>query len=278
LSSPRPPPSIPIEGGTLLWVGDEVRLKIFYAAASDRGRVRKNNEDAFLADPALGIFAVADGMGGHAAGEIASRLALTTLQESLARAIQSQEAEFSPNQTAVISLPSALLVNGIRTANQAVFHSSQEKEEYRGMGTTVVAVYFVDSSPVMAHVGDSRLYRIRTKKIDQLTEDHSVIWEQYREGIIPKEALSSSPLKNIITRALGMQPSVDVDVRELELEKGDLLLLCSDGLSDLVQDEELLKTVKNAAGDLNQACRDLIDLANRHGGKDNITVLLIQIE
>ena len=259
-------------------MGDEVRLKIFYAAASDRGRVRKNNEDAFLADPALGIFAVADGMGGHAAGEIASRLALTTLQESLARAIQSQEVEFSPNQTAVISLPSALLVNGIRTANQAVFHSSQEKEEYRGMGTTVVAVYFVDSSPVMAHVGDSRLYRIRTKKIDQLTEDHSVIWEQYREGIIPKEALSSSPLKNIITRALGMQPSVDVDVRELELEKGDLLLLCSDGLSDLVQDEELLKTVKNAAGDLNQACRDLIDLANRRGGKDNITVLLIQIE
>jgi protein phosphatase len=259
-------------------VVDEVRLKIFYAAASDRGRVRKNNEDAFLADPALGIFAVADGMGGHAAGEIASRLALNTLQESLARAIQSQEAEFSPNRTAVISLPSALLVNGIRTANQAVFHSSQEKEEYRGMGTTVVAVYLVDSSPVMANVGDSRLYRIRKKQIDQLTEDHSVIWEQYREGIIPKEALSSSPLKNIVTRALGMQPSVDVDVRELDLEKGDLLLLCSDGLSDLLQDEELLQTVRDAAGDLNQACRNLIDLANRRGGKDNITVLLIQIE
>jgi serine/threonine protein phosphatase PrpC len=259
-------------------VGDEVRLKIFYAAASDRGRVRKNNEDAFLADPALGIFAVADGMGGHAAGEIASRLALKTLQESLAEASRSQEAELSPNQTAVISLSSALLVNGIRTANQAVFHSSQEKEEYRGMGTTVVAVYFVDSPPVVAHVGDSRLYRIRMKKIDQLTEDHSVIWEQYREGILPKEALSSSPLKNIITRAVGMQPSVDVDVRELEIEKGDLLLLCSDGLSDLVQDEELLRTVRDAPGDLNQACRDLVDLANRRGGKDNITVLLIQIE
>jgi protein phosphatase len=259
-------------------VGNEVRLKIFYAAASDRGRVRKDNEDAFLADPALGIFAVADGMGGHAAGEIASRLALKTLQEFLAQASRSQEAEPSPNQTAVISLPSAFLVNGIRTANQAVFHSSQEKEEYRGMGTTLVAVYFVDSSPVMAHVGDSRLYRIRTKKIDQLTEDHSVIWEQYREGILPKEALSSSPLKNIITRAVGMQPSVDVDVRELEVEKGDLLLLCSDGLSDLVQDEELLKTVRGASGDLNQACRDLIDLANHRGGKDNITVLLIQIE
>jgi protein phosphatase len=259
-------------------MADEVRLKIFYAAASDRGRVRKNNEDAFLADPALGIYAVADGMGGPAAGEIASRLALNTLRESLAKASQNQRAEFSPNQTAVISLPSALLVGGIRLANQAVFESSQEKEEYRGMGTTLVAVYFVDSSPVAAHVGDSRLYRIRAKKIDQLTEDHSVIWEQYREGIIPKEVLSSSPLKNIITRALGMQPSLDVDVRELEVEKGDLLLLCSDGLSDLVQDEELLRTVKDAPGDLNQACRDLIDLANHRGGRDNITVLLIQIE
>lgn len=255
-----------------------MRLKIFYAAASDRGRVRKDNEDAFLADPVLGIFAVADGMGGHAAGEIASRLALKTLQESLAEASRSQETELSPNQTAVLSLPSTLLVNGIRTANQAVFHSSKEKDEYRGMGTTLVAVYFVDSSPVVAHVGDSRLYRIRKKEIHQLTEDHSAIWEQYREGILPKEALSNSPLKNFITRAVGMQPSVDVDVRELEIEKGDLLLLCSDGLSDLVQDEELLKTVRGAPGDLHQACRDLIDLANRRGGKDNITVLLIQIE
>jgi protein phosphatase len=259
-------------------MGDEVPLKIRYAAASDCGRVRKNNEDNFLADPALGIFAVADGMGGHAAGEIASRLALNTLRECLAKAGQSRKTEFSPNQTAVISLPSGLLVHGIRLANQAVFESSQAKEEYRGMGTTVVAVYFADSSPVAAHVGDSRLYRIRAKKIEQLTEDHSVIWEQYREGIIPKEALSSSPLKNIITRALGVQLSVDVDVRELEVEKGDLLLLCSDGLSDLVQDEELLKAVRDAGADLDQACRDLIDLANRRGGKDNITVLLIQIE
>ena len=253
-------------------------MKIFYAAASDRGRVRKNNEDAFLADPAMQIFAVADGMGGHAAGEVASRIALNTLRESLANASQSRKTESSPNQTAVISLPSSLLVQGIRLANQAVFESSRTKEEYRGMGTTVVAVYFADSSPAAAHVGDSRLYRIRTKKIEQLTEDHSVIWEQYREGIIPKETISSSPLKNIITRALGMHSSVDVDVRQLEVEKEDLLLLCSDGLSDLVQDEELLKTVGEAGGDLDQACRNLIDLANRRGGKDNITVLLIQIE
>jgi protein phosphatase len=253
-------------------------LKIRYAAASDRGLVRKNNEDAFLADPGLGFFAVADGMGGHAAGEIASRLALDTLRKSISESKQNRDTESSPNQTALLSPPSTLLVNGIRLANQAVFQSSQEKEEYRGMGTTVVALFFSDSSSVVAHVGDSRLYRIRGGRIDQVTEDHSLVWEQYREGYLSKEALSSSPLKNIVTRALGMNPTVDVDVQEIDLQKGDLLVLCSDGLSDLVQDGELMSAIRNASGDLDRACRDLTQLANQRGGKDNITTLIIQIE
>jgi len=255
-----------------------VPLKIRYAAASDPGRVRKNNEDAFLADPAVGIFAVADGMGGHAAGEIASRLALNTLQGVLTRDRAGQKSAFSPDQTAVLSTLSSLLVNGIRSANQTVFRSSQEKEEYRGMGTTVVAVYFGDSSAAVAHVGDSRLYRVRDRKIEQITADHSVVWEQYREGLLSKEALSSSPLKNIVTRALGMQQTVDGDVQELEVEKGDQLLLCTDGLSDLVGDEELLGILGEASGDLDRACSRLVHLANQRGGKDNITVLVIQIE
>jgi protein phosphatase len=253
-------------------------VKIRYAAASDPGRVRKNNEDAFLADPAVGIFAVADGMGGHAAGEIASRLALNTLQEILARGRQTREADSSSTQTAVLSLSSSLLVDGIRAANLAVFQSSLEKDEYRGMGTTVVAVYFGDSAPAAAHVGDSRLYRIRGRKIEQVTEDHSLVWEQYREGLLSKDSLSSSPLKNIVTRALGMNATVDVDVQEPEVRGGDLLLLCSDGLSDLVEDEELLGTVEEASGDLDQACSWLVQLANQRGGKDNITVLLVKID
>ncbi len=253
-------------------------MKTRYAAASDRGRVRKNNEDAFWADPGLGFFAVADGMGGHAAGEVASRLALETLRQSIAESKQKRQTEGSPDQTALLSPPSTLLVNGIRLANQAVFQSSQEKEEYRGMGTTIVALYFFDSSSVVAHVGDSRLYRIRGGKIAQLTEDHSLVWEQYRQGLISKEALSGSSLKNIVTRALGMNPTVDVDVQETDLKRGDLLILCSDGLSDLVRDEELMETVLGASGDLHRACRELTQLANQRGGKDNITVLLIQIE
>jgi protein phosphatase len=260
------------------WTGAEVLLKTRYAALSDPGRVRKNNEDAFWADPDLGFFAVADGMGGHAAGEVASRLAVDTLRKAVAESRQTRKTDFSPNQTALLSPPSTLLVNGIRLANQAVFQSSQEKEEHRGMGTTVVALYFFDSSSVVAHVGDSRLYRIRGGKIHQLTEDHSLVWEQYRQGLLSKEALSASSLKNIVTRALGMNPTVDVDVQEIDLQRGDLLILCSDGLSDLVRDEELMETVLGASGDLHRACRELTQLANQRGGKDNITVLLIQIE
>jgi protein phosphatase len=242
------------------------------------GRVRKNNEDAFIANPALGIFAVADGMGGHASGEVASRMAVDSLQESIARAGQAKEAPLSEDRTAVLSSPANVLVNGIRLANQRIHKSSLEKREYKGMGTTLVAVYFSDSSSIVAHVGDSRIYQIRGQAIEQLTEDHSLVWEQYKQGLIAKEALSSSPFKNVVTRALGLQPTVDVEVKELGTQPRDCLILCSDGLSDMVPDEEMLKAVNEASGDLTGGCRELIRLANQRGGKDNITVLLIQVD
>ncbi|MCJ7495746.1 MAG: Stp1/IreP family PP2C-type Ser/Thr phosphatase [Deltaproteobacteria bacterium] len=252
-------------------------MKVRFAVASDMGRVRKNNEDAFLADPVLGIFAVADGMGGHASGEVASRLAIESLQESIARVGKEKEATLSEDSTAVLSSPANLMVNGIRLANQRIYKASQENREYKGMGTTLVAVYFSASSPIVAHVGDSRLYHLRGQAIQQVTEDHSWVWEQYKQGLIAKEALSASPHKNIVTRALGIQPTVDVDIQELEVQQGDFLLLCSDGLSDLVRDEEMLEGVSQNSGDLNGNCNNLIHLANFRGGKDNITVLLIQI-
>jgi protein phosphatase len=146
------------------------------------------------------------------------------------------------------------------------------------MGTTLVAVYFSPSSTVVAHVGDSRLYLLRGQTIEQVTEDHSLVWEHYKQGLIAKEALSSSPQKNIVTRALGIQSTVDVEVQELEVQQGDSLILCSDGLSDLVEDEEILRRVNGTAKDLTRACGDLIHQANLRGGKDNITALLIQVE
>ena len=252
-------------------------MKIHYAAASDTGRVRKNNEDAFIANPALGIFAVADGMGGHASGEVASRMAVESLLDSLARASRERDAPIVEDRTAVLSSPANILVNAFRLANQRVYKSSLEEEEYKGMGTTLVAVYFSESSSIVAHVGDSRLYQIRGQAIEQVTADHSLVWEQYKQGLIAKAALSSSPYKNIVTRALGLQPTVDVEVQELVTLPGDSLILCSDGLSDLVLDEEMLKVCHEASGDLNRACSELTRLASQRGGKDNITVLLIQI-
>ena len=254
-------------------------MKLRFATASDPGRVRQNNEDAFVADPDLGIFLVADGMGGHASGEVASRMAADLLRQFIAQANEEYKAAPSEESTAVLSTPANLLVKAIRLANQKIYHASQEQSAYRGMGTTLVTVYFPSlSTPVIANVGDSRLYRLRGQKIEQVTEDHSLVWEQYRQGLIVKEALAQSPQKNIVTRALGIRPTVDVDVRELEMEPGDFLLLCSDGLSDLVQDEELFAVVKAVSGDLQQACDDLIRLANQRGGKDNITLLLIHID
>ena len=254
-------------------------MKLRFATASDPGLVRQNNEDAFVADPNLGIFAVADGMGGHASGEVASRMAADLLREFIAQANKEYKAAPSEESTAVLSTPANLLVKAIRLANQKIYQTSQKQNDYRGMGTTLVAIYFPPSSiPVIANVGDSRLYLLRGRTIEQVTEDHSLVWEQYRQGQILKEALAQSPHKNIVTRALGIRPTVDVDVRELETEPGDFFLLCSDGLSDLVPDEELFAVVKKASGNLQKACDHLIRLANQRGGKDNITLLLIRIE
>ena len=253
-------------------------MKVKFAVASDMGQVRQNNEDSFLADPVLGIFAVADGMGGHASGEVASRLAIESLQESIARARKEKESTLSADSTAILSSPANLMVNGIRLANQRIYKTSQENKEYKGMGTTLVAVYFSVAPSIVAHVGDSRLYHLRGQAIRQITEDHSWVWEQYKQGLIAKEAISTSPHKNIVTRALGIQPTVDVDVQELEVQQGDFLLLCSDGLSDLVRDEEMLGAVSRNSRDLEGHCNNLVRLANSRGGKDNITVLLIQIE
>ncbi len=253
-------------------------MKVRYAVASDPGQVRKKNEDSFLADPVLGIFAVADGMGGHASGEVASRLAVESLKEFISRAGREKASPLSADSTAILSSPANLIINGIRLANQKIYKASQENKEYKGMGTTLVAAYFSILPSLVAHVGDSRLYLMRGQAIQQITEDHSWVWEQYKQGLIAREAIPTSPHKNIVTRALGIQPTVDVEVQELEVQPGDFLLLCSDGLSDLVREEEMVGTVNRNIRDLDSHCKNLVRLANARGGKDNITALLVQIE
>ncbi len=254
-------------------------MKVHFAAASDAGRALLNNEDAFLADPSLGIFAVADGMGGHVSGELASGLAVEWLREGIVRAGREKFQALPEMYPPIFPTPASILVNALRLANQMIYETSREKKELLGMGTTIVAVYFPNHTPIAVHVGDSRLYHLRKNMIEQITEDHSLVWDLYKEGLITRDELSLHPQKNIITRALGLDPNVDIDLKPLRnLGPGDFLLLCSDGLSDLVRDGEMVELVrKRGAEDLNRACRDLIFLANARGGKDNITVLLIGI-
>lgn len=253
-------------------------MKIQFAVLSDKGLVRQNNEDAYLADPGLGIFAVADGMGGHASGEVASRTAVETLREFLTREKQDADATLRLAPCPEAASPARRLVQAIRLANFNIYRASQEKVEYQGMGTTLVAAYFPPGGAVAANVGDSRLYRIRGSTIEQWTQDHSLVWEQFKQGLISKEELSAAPYKHVVTRALGIHPNIEVDIHELLLQVKDVLLLCSDGLSDLVKDAEILRVVSETPDNLEGTVRKLIHLANSRGGKDNITALILRID
>jgi serine/threonine protein phosphatase PrpC len=241
-----------------------------YAAAvrTDIGRKRLGNEDSFCVAPDMGLFVVADGMGGHAAGEVASRLAVDTIREWVAR--------FRPRDGAPRDVSAACLADSIQAANRAVFEAAQAQPECSGMGTTVVSVLAVGRRVILAHVGDSRIYRIRADGIMQLSRDHSVVQEQLDRGLLTPEEAAVSRYRHLITRALGLQPSVEVEVQDLPWHAGDILLLCSDGLSDMLEAEDIFDQVRRHRDDLWAACGALVEQANARGGADNITVLLVQ--
>jgi protein phosphatase len=243
-----------------------------YAAAvrTDVGRKRLGNEDSFCVAPDIGLFVVADGMGGHAAGEVASRLAVDTIREWVAKSL--------PGDGVALDVTAAAdcLADGIQAANRVVFEASQAQPECSGMGTTVVSVLAVGPRVILAHVGDSRIYRIRAENIVQLSRDHSVVQEQIDRGHLTPEEAAVSRYRHLITRALGLQASVDVDVQEEPCQTADILLLCSDGLSDMLEAEEILALVRQHRDDLWAACGALVEQANARGGIDNITVLLVQ--
>lgn len=237
---------------------------------SDSGRQRDHNEDSLLAIPEAGLFAVADGMGGHEAGEVASALALSALQEALAPRVKLPAALQAPALEA--------LAEGVRVANRRVFEAGRHRPADARMGTTLVTALLENGQAVLASVGDSRIYRVRDGKLDQLSRDHSLVGELVARGEMTPEEARHSPHKHVITRALGMQPAVEVDAWSDALQSGDLFLLCSDGLTDEVTDPEILEALLAGGSDLEAACQALIDLANRRGGRDNITALLVRYE
>jgi protein phosphatase len=240
---------------------------------SDRGMIREGNEDSFVVAPEAGLFAVADGMGGHNAGEVASRMAIDVLRDYLDRTVEGGEVLMG-SQNPDYSDAANRLASGIRLANQVIFESAQNNPAWRNMGTTIVAAILDEERLSIAHVGDSRAYLIRGGGVIALTEDHSLVAEQVRMGLISRETAETSNQRNIITRALGFAAETEVDLCDLLLAPEDRILLCSDGLTTMVTDEMICSIVL-CSSNPDEICRLLVEEANRNGGKDNVTVAVI---
>jgi serine/threonine protein phosphatase PrpC len=242
---------------------------------TDVGRQRQHNEDAFLVADEAKLFLVADGMGGHAAGEIASRIAVDSISEFIVHT-KEDDGTWPHAYDEQYSRTTNRLMAALRMANTRVLEAMRKDAKLRGMGTTVVACMADDSKISVAHVGDSRAYMIRNGKISRITNDHSWVFEQVQAGMLTEAEAEKHPLRNVITRALGGALSVNPEASEIDCRPGDLYLLCSDGLTGMVPEDQILELVTANADDLEKACRQLIDVANEHGGLDNVTAILVK--
>jgi PPM family protein phosphatase len=267
-------------------------IKLIYAMLTHRGKVRRGNEDACAADPAIGAFVVCDGMGGAAGGEVASHLAADTF---LAQIAQPAPVGSTSSPSRAPTRPQNRLNAAVQAANQAVYQQARQSPQLSGMGTTLVALLHAPTSDThsnsrasdpatlwLVHVGDSRCYRRRRGYLEQLTNDHSLVEEQLRAGQITPEQAAQSPMRNLITRAVGSQPTVEADIAGHHPQPGDLYLLTSDGLTRELTDEDIAAILADvpayaSQSNLNATCKALVAAANAKGGNDNITVLLIAL-
>ena len=248
-------------------------LRIEVAGQTDVGRKRSHNEDNFAIMAEYGLYVVADGMGGHASGEIASKMAVETLQEFFAATADDPERTWPYKMDRTKGYEENRLVTGIKLCNLRIYEQAQRNAKQRGMGTTLAALFAVEDGVYIAHVGDSRVYRIRERRIEQLTEDHSLLNDYKKMKRLTEEEIANFPHKNVIVRALGMKDTVKVDTRLEAPRMGDIMLLCSDGLCGPLSDEGMLDIVLGQA-DLASATQRLIEMANENGGPDNITCVL----
>ena len=246
------------------------------ASLTDPGRVRDHNEDCIESRPEMGLYVLADGMGGYNAGEVASGMATSLITDGLQEAWTPRAVERMSRDEAK-ALAERLIREQIARANSAVFTTSQNNPECAGMGTTLVMSLFYDDFVAVAHIGDSRLYRLRGEAMEQVTRDHSLLQEQLDSGLITPEEAKLSQNKNLVTRALGIDPTVDPELHVYETQVGDTYLLCSDGLSDMVEDEEIRVTLVTLRSNPNLTVQQLIQTANDNGGRDNISAMLIRV-
>jgi protein phosphatase len=243
---------------------------------TDVGRKREHNEDAVASDMEIGLVVLADGMGGYKAGEVASEIAVLTIVAELKESMLALQ----PGQNdmaAGMQAESRLIYDAVAKANASIYSVSQSQPQCAGMGTTLVMGLFTNDKLLVGHIGDSRMYRLRGEEFVQMTEDHSLLQEQIKSGLITAEQARLSANKNLVTRALGIDPEVELELHEYEVEAGDVYLLCSDGLNDLVEDEDIHLTLATLSANLELAANQLIQMANDNGGKDNISVILARV-
>ncbi len=247
-----------------------------YAGKTDVGRARAHNEDSIAINEQLQLVALADGMGGYQAGEVASKIAIDVLTQEITESKLTEKdiAKIDPDTGTSVAM--RRLRSAIEKANNRICNFSREKEELDGMGTTIVAACFYDGRVGIAHVGDSRCYRYRDGVLEQLTRDHSLVQEQIEKGLLTEEQASASPQKNLITRALGIDALAQADTQEFRTRTNDVYLLCSDGLSDMIDQDTMLKELQRS-DDLDAVTKRLVDLANEAGGRDNISVILARV-
>ncbi|MGZ3650352.1 MAG: Stp1/IreP family PP2C-type Ser/Thr phosphatase [Bdellovibrionota bacterium] len=246
-------------------------MKIVSAGSTNIGRKRKVNQDSFLMEPASQLFVVADGMGGHAGGETASKLTVETVIQSI----------LSDKASHLNSEPGDLVMGAVHRANTAVHSTAEKNKALAGMGTTVVTMYFSGGKMFVGHVGDSRVYMARKGQLWQITKDHSLVNEKLKAGIITRDQMKRDRSRNVITRSVGFESSVLVDIYEKEVSAGEIYLACSDGLSGMVDDSEIMRSIDELAwvgDDLNPLVNNLIEKACNNGGDDNVTVVVARID
>ncbi len=253
-----------------------LRGKIDISKMTDTGRVREHNEDAIGAISDIGLMVLADGMGGYNAGEVASGIAVQIVTELATIGAGREEGdEIDPHSG--LMRQSIVLRDAVYRANKIIYQTAQSQTHCEGMGTTIVACMFIDNKVSIAHVGDSRAYRMRSNTLEQISLDHSLLQELVDRGFYSEEEAQRSTNRNYVTRALGVEPTVEVEVNEHDVLPGDIYLLCSDGLSDMVEDDDIHLTISTFNASLEVVGQQLVDLANDHGGRDNISVMLAKV-
>jgi protein phosphatase len=254
-----------------------LRGKIEIAQLTDTGRVREHNEDAIGSNPEIGLMVLADGMGGYNAGEVASGIAVQIVTDLAAEGAQREELNNIDAHSGLMR-QSIILRDAVYRSNKIIYQTAQSQTHCEGMGTTIVACMFYDNKVSIAHVGDSRAYRLRAGVLEQVTLDHSLLQELVDRGFYSHEEAQRSTNRNYVTRALGVEPTVEVEVHEYDVLPGDIYLLCSDGLPDMVEDDDIHLTISTFNASLETVGQQLIDLANDHGGRDNVSVMLAQVK